>query len=71
MDMGTAAGALEEAGNEDFVQFKNFFANRTYPVPLSNDAIKAAPDMHEPVFAAVSWREMPRSSPAPPLEKFG
>jgi len=57
MDMGTAARAFKETRNEDIVFFKNYAADRAYPVPVSVKAVHAAPDVHEPVFAAVEGWE--------------
>ena len=57
MDMGTAAGALEETGNEDLVLFKNHTADRAHPVTASAEAVNAALYVHETILAAVQRRE--------------
>ena len=57
MNMGAAAPAFKQAGNEYFVSFKDNAADRAYPVPITPYAIEAAPYMHEPVFTAVQGRE--------------
>jgi len=53
MHMGTASGAFKEPGNEDFVFLKNYSADRTYPFPVSPEAVNTAAYMHKAVFAAV------------------
>ena len=53
MYMGTAAGAFKQAGNEDFVFSENYAADRAYPGSIAPEAVKAALDVHEAIFAAV------------------
>ena len=55
--MGAAARTLKEAADKNFVSFKNNAADRALPIPLSNEAVNAAPDVHEPVSAAVQGGE--------------
>ena len=61
MNMGTAARAFKEAGDENLGPSKDNAANRAYPLPISPQAVYAAPDMHEPVFTAVQGRESRRA----------
>ena len=61
MDMGTAAPAFKEAGDKDLVFFEDYAADRAYPVPVSAEAVNAAADVHEAVFAAVQGREGQRA----------
>ena len=70
MDMGTAAGPLKEAGNQDLVLSENQAADRTYPFTASAQAVNAAPYMHESVFAAIDRRESRRFYQLP-LVQFG
>jgi len=53
MDMGAASGAFKETADEDFGVFQDYSADRAYPFPISPETVNTAPDMHEPVFAAV------------------
>jgi len=70
MDMGAAAGAFKKPGNEDFVFFEDFAADRANAVPVSVEAVDAAPYMHEPVFAAVQGRKG-QGADQFPLFQFG
>ena len=51
--MGAAAGAFKEAGDQDFVAFKNYSADRADPVAIAPEAVEAAFDVHETILAAV------------------
>jgi len=57
MHVGTAARTLEKAGNQDLVVFKNYSADRAYTVAIATEAVKAAFDVHEAVFASVQGRK--------------
>ena len=57
MNMGAAAGAFKEAGNEDFISFKNDATDRAYPITIPAEAVKTAFNMHETILAAVQRRE--------------
>ena len=71
MDMGTAAPAFKEAGDEDFVSFEDYTADRTYAAPVSAKAVNAAADVHETVFAAVQGRESQGADQLPVLQLGG
>jgi hypothetical protein len=51
--MGTVAGALKKAGNENLVSFQDGSADRTNAFAAALQAVRAAPDVHEAVFTAV------------------
>jgi hypothetical protein len=53
VDVGTVVGALKDAGHDDFTFFQEAATDRTYPGLVSVQAVDAAFDVHEPVFAAV------------------
>jgi hypothetical protein len=53
MNMGAAARALKEAGDENIVSSKDDSANRTHTVAITLQTVNAAPYVHEAVFAAV------------------
>jgi hypothetical protein len=57
MYVGTAAAALEHPGNEDFVVPQGSAADRAAPEAVPLQAIYAAPDVHETVFAAGKGRK--------------
>jgi hypothetical protein len=57
MDMGSAAGAFEHAGDEDFVGPEDSAADRAGSLPVAVEAVDAASDVHEPVFAPVEGGE--------------
>ena len=71
MDMGTAARTLKKTGNKDLVMPKDYTADRALPVPVSLEAVNTAPDVHEPVFAAVQGREGQGANQLPLLEFCG
>jgi hypothetical protein len=53
MNMGTPARAFKEPGNQDIAAVQNYSTNRANPVPVAANAVKAAANVHEPVFPAV------------------
>ena len=55
--MGTAAPAFKKTGNEDFIVFENFAADRAYPVTVSFETVDTSADVHETIFAAVQGGE--------------
>ena len=57
MNMRTTSRAFKETGNEDFFFCHNNTTNRTYPVTLPLEAVKASFNMHEPVIAAIHGRK--------------
>ena len=53
MDVRTPARALKEAADEDIAASKQNAADGAHAISVSADAVKAAPNVHEAVFAAV------------------
>jgi hypothetical protein len=56
MNMGAPARALKQARDQNFFRPQHKAAYRAYPLPVTAQAVHAAPDVHEPVFAAVQGR---------------
>ena len=71
MDMTAAARAFKKAANKDFQPLKNSAADRAYPIPVSAKAVRASPDVHEAIFAAVHRRKGRRADQLPAVQLGG
>ena len=65
MNMCAVAWALKEAADEDVVPLEQKAADRANAIPVTADAVEAAPDVHEAVFAAVKGRKGHRAHKLP------
>jgi hypothetical protein len=55
--MGAAARPLKHARDQNFFVAQHKAADRAHPLPVPEQTVHAAPDVHEPVPAAVQGRE--------------
>jgi len=57
MHVGAATGALKNTGYQYVAYVKGRAANGTVPIQIPANAIRAAPDVHQAVFASGYGRE--------------